>query len=112
LKGILKVAETTFLWWYAADSITPLCNNRVKKEKDNGTIKTAHFRMPWFPLIMNDHPTPGINKKHVFHHPYSSWSIRSEKGSTLAIPISLRIGSLREKDKLKILSKSVINLFP
>jgi len=26
-----KVVETAFLWWYAADSTIPLCNNRVKR---------------------------------------------------------------------------------
>jgi len=29
LKGIIKVVETAFLWWYVADSTIPLCNNWV-----------------------------------------------------------------------------------
>jgi hypothetical protein len=37
--------------------------NKEARKKDQGY---------WFPLIMDDYPTPGINKELVFHHPYSS----------------------------------------
>jgi hypothetical protein len=32
LKSTIKTAETAFLEWCAADSTTPLCNNRVNRQ--------------------------------------------------------------------------------
>jgi hypothetical protein len=33
------------LWWYAADSTTPLCNNRVNRErKSKGKLKKKHAK--------------------------------------------------------------------
>jgi hypothetical protein len=31
--------ETAFLWWYAADSTIPLCNNRVYYPWNDGMLE-------------------------------------------------------------------------